>query len=202
MNNPCFDKAFMRDERIGAFLFFRNGVIDMEKTNVKNHKTTMMQMITAVWPKVWDVMRKMAAQIGRMSFWGMAFLCFVFRLFMVYPLGACAAIATSCIWLYWNLSAFKTGVLKGLWIVLGALGGRQQQSIWFEHEGREKIKDVINRLSAQGINYCNLVEQVEDLPPENQWYAICNGLKAMGLVAQTARRALYITWRLPEAAAE
>ena len=50
MNNPCFDKAFMRDERIGAFLFFRNGVIDMEKTNVKNHKTTMMQMITAVWP--------------------------------------------------------------------------------------------------------------------------------------------------------
>lgn len=61
MNNPCFDKAFMRDERIGDFLFFRNGVIDMEKTNVKNHKTTMMQMITAVWPKVWDVMRKMAA---------------------------------------------------------------------------------------------------------------------------------------------
>ena len=112
----------------------------MEKTNVKNHKTTMMQMITAVWPKVWDVMRKMAAQIGRMSFWGMAFLCFVFRLFMVYPLGACAAIATSCIWLYWNLSAFKTGVLKGLWIVLGALGGQEQQSIWFEHEGREKIK--------------------------------------------------------------
>ena len=109
-----------------------------------------------------------AKKIGRLPFWGMAFLCLLLRLFMLYPLGACAAAVIGCIWLYWNVAGFKTAVLKGLWGLLKTLGGCEQRSLWFEHEGRQKIGAVIHRLSVQGVSCCDLAEEVDDLPPENQ----------------------------------
>lgn len=172
----------------------------MEK-GMSKKKVNYGELAKRLLKKLIDIFGPIAKQIGKMSFGGMALLCLVLRLFVVYPLGPGAAILSGCIWAYWNLNFVKTTVLKGLWGIMGALGGHEQQSIWFEHEGRNKIIEVIDRLSAQGINYCNLVEQIEDLPPETQWYAICSGLKAMGIVAQSTRHALYITWRLPEAAA-
>lgn len=77
----------------------------------------------------------------------MAFLCLL-RLFMLYPLGAFAAVVIGCIWLCWNVAGAKTVVLRGLWGLLKAFGGCDQDSLWFEHEGRQKIHAVVNRLSV------------------------------------------------------
>ena len=173
----------------------------MEKKKTKTKKKTTMQEIKNILTQLWKGMKKTTAQIGRLPFWRLALICFAFRLLVICPLGAVTAVITSCIWLYWNLSFFKALILKGLWVLLSAFGGIEQHSLWFEHEGREEIRAVIGRLSEQGINQCNLVEQIDDLPPETQWFAICNDLNAMGITTQTARHALYITWHLPTAAA-
>jgi len=174
----------------------------MEKQDANPKKRSVQQLLQDLLPPLWKGIRMAVIRIGQMPFWSMALLCFALRVFVVYPFGTGAAILSGCIWTYWNLSCVKTMVLNGLWSLIGALGGHEQQSLWFEFEGRDEICKIIDRLSAQGVNHCNLVEQIDDLPPENQWYAICNGLNAMGVIAQTTRRALYITWCLPHAAAE
>ena len=167
----------------------------MEKSTVKRSEEMLREIVS----RLWEAARRAAKKVGRLPFWGMALLCFALRLFVVCPLGVCAATAVGCVWLYWDLAGFKAAVLKGLWGLLKALGGYEQRSLWFEHEGRQKICAVIHRLSVQGASCCDLAEELDDLPPENQWYAICSGLNAMGIITQVSRRSLYIAWHLPAA---
>ena len=167
----------------------------MEKSAAKKKE----ERIREIGSQIRNMTCEVAKKIGRLPFWGMAFLCLLLRLFMLYPLGACAAVVIGCIWLYWNVADVKTAVLKGLWGLLKTLGGCEQRSLWFEHEGRQKIGAVIHRLSVQGVSCCDLAEEVDDLPPENQWYAICLGLNTMGIMTQVSRHSLYIAWHLPTA---
>lgn len=172
----------------------------MEKTTAKTKKKDLSLALTEIFKWLRSGICAAAVKVGRMSFWRMALLCLALRLFVVAPLGAAAAAASGCVWAFWNLSFLKEILLKGLWALLRALGGHEQQSVWFEHEGRDKIRAVVSRLSEEGVNYCDLAKQLDDLPPENQWYAICSGLSAMGIIAQASHNSLYITWHLPHAA--
>ena len=167
----------------------------MEKTAAKKNG----ERIREIGFQIWNVVGGAAKRIGKLPFWGVAFLCLLLRLFVLYPLGAGAATIIGCVWLYWNVAGVKTVVLKGLWTLVKTLGGCEQHSLWFEHEGRQKICAVINRLSVQGVSCCDLAEELDDLPPENQWYAICNALNTMGIMTQASRHSLYIAWHLPTA---
>lgn len=182
-------------EAYECLFILRNGVIIVEKTTGKKKGEILKEMGSQLWSMTCTVAKK----VGQLPFWGMAFLCLVLRLFMVCPLGACAAIAVSCVWLYWNMAGFKTVVLKGLWGLLKRFGGHEQHSLWFEHEGRQKICAVISRLSGQGSSSCDLAKELDDLPSENQWYAICSGLNGMGIMTQVSHKSLYIVWHLPAA---
>lgn len=173
----------------------------MEDKNKRVDKIDYKDFSRKVSKKSLEVLRPITVRIGKMSFWGMALLCCLLRLFVVVPLGALLAISSSCVWLYQNFNFFKLGLLKTLSALVRTLGGYEQRSLWFEHEGREKIRDLITRLSNEHISYCNLVEQLPDFPSESHWYAISNGLKDMGILSQTAHHAFYISWHLPERAA-
>ena len=174
----------------------------MESKNKKEDKIDYAHSLKETCKKVLKAIRPVVVRVGKMSFWAMALMCCLLRLFVVYPLGSLLAIAGGCTWLYQNFNFFKLGLLKTLSALVRTLGGYEQRSLWFEHEGREKIRDLITRLSNEHISYCNLVEQLPDFPSESHWYAISNGLKDMGILSQAAHHAFYISWHLPEQAAE
>lgn len=174
----------------------------MEGKNKKADKIDYRDFMKKVSKKSLEVIHSITVRIGKMSFWAMALMCCLLRLFVVHPLGGLLAIAGGCTWLYQNFNFFKLGLLKTLSALIRGLGGYEQKSLWFENEGREKIRSLITRLSNENISYCNLVEQIPDFPSESHWYAISNGLKDMGILSQTARHAFYISWHLPEQTAE
>lgn len=166
----------------------------MENKEKRAEKVDYIQLFQQVAQNLLKASKPIAAKIGKMSFWWMALLCFFLRLFVVYPLGALLALISSCIWLYWNFHGVRLALLKLLSSLNSALGGNEQRSLWYDNEGREKICELIGRLSKQGIHYCNLVEELPDFPSENHWYAISNGLREMGIQSQASRLAFYIYW--------
>ena len=173
----------------------------MESKNKKEDKIDYAHSLKETCKKVLKAIRPVVVRVGKMSFWAMALMCCLLRLFVVYPLGSLLAIAGGCTWLYQNFNFFKLGLLKALSALMRVLGSYEQKSIWFEREGRGKIRNLITRFSNENISYCNLVEQIPDFPSESHWYAISNGLKDMGILSQTAHHAFYISWHLPERAA-
>ncbi len=68
----------------------------MEKSTAKKNEEILREMGN----RLWSAVRITAKKVGRLTFWGMALLCFALRLFMVYPLGACAATVVGCVWFY------------------------------------------------------------------------------------------------------
>lgn len=172
----------------------------MESKRKPVEKVDYVQLLRLISQRVAAMLKSVAVKIGKMSFWWMALLCFFLRLFVVSPLGALLALISSCIWIYWNFHGVCLALLKVLSGLVSAMGGNEQRSLWYDNEGREKIRDLIARLSKQGIHYCNLVEELPDFPSENHWYAISNGLKEMGVLSQASRHAFYIYWPLQEGA--
>ena len=172
----------------------------MENRRKPVEKVDSVQLLKQISQRLIETLKPVGNRIGKMSFWGMALLCFFLRLFVVHPLGAMLALISSSIWLYWNFHGVRLALLKVLSGLTSAMGGNEQRSLWYDNEGREKIRDLIARLSKQGIHYCNLVVELPDFPSENHWYAISNGLKEMGVLSQASRHAFYIYWPLQEGA--
>lgn len=147
--------------------------------------------------RTFSVLHPVAVKIGKLTFWGIALLGLILRIFVMRPFGALLALTAGCIWIYYNIHMVKQLLINLLTGLTRLFSGDVETSLWFEYEGREKIRELISALSMQGVSYCNLVEQIKDLPPVNHWYAISKGLHNMGIVTQVSRSAFYITWHLP-----
>ena len=76
---------------------------------------------------LWKEAGKLADRIGRMTFWGLAFLCFLLSLFGVYPVGAGAAILISSVWIIRNLPRVRSVLLKGLNALVRALEAQESK---------------------------------------------------------------------------
>lgn len=180
---------------------FREEVFHVEKKDGRKSGKFDWSQLNAVFQKALAALRPVAAKVGRLSFLSVALLGLVLRLFITRPFGALLALTAGCIWMYYNIHQFKQlllGLLSGL---TRMLSGDVETSLWFEHGGRDKIRSLIALLSVQGVSYCNLAEQIEDLPPESHWCAISKGLCEMGIVTQVTRGAFFISWHLPRAGA-
>lgn len=152
----------------------------------------------ALWDQTKKTLKPVAVKFGNMSFWGVALICLLLRILMVRPMGALAALAVGCVWAYWNISVMKRFLTKLLDGLSRLVGGYEKSSLWFGHGGRDTIEALIALLTVQGVNYCNLVEQIEGFPDESHWYAISNGLRDMGILTQLSHNAFYITWHIPQ----
>ena len=170
------------------------------KSNAKQSvpKKDYTEIAKDICGKMHSAVHPFIPKIGRLSFWKTALICLVFRLFVVFPLGQILALTVGCIWMYRNISMFKFAVLKGLWCAIGLFGGYEKKSLWFDHEGKNTILSLVEKLSAQGISYCNLNENMEDMPPASHWYAISSELNNMGILTQMTGNTFYISWHLPQ----
>lgn len=167
----------------------------MKKEPEKKNNT--MEMIRK---KAWEGVKTVSVKVVRFSFWEMAFLAFLLRLLVTPPFGAALALAAGSLWLYRNFAAVK-GAAKNALAYLIELSEEEQEeyeaSLWFRGSGRDEIQAVIGELSNHKINACDLVQQIEDFPPEDQWDALKKEVRSLQVLPQTTDTAFYITWALP-----
>ena len=160
-------------------------------------KNNTMEMIRK---KAWEGVKAVSVKVVRFSFWEMAFLAFLLRLLVAPPLGAALALAVSGLWLYRNFAAVKESAKNAL-ASLTELSDEEQEeyeaSLWFRQVGRDEIQAVIGELTNHKINTCDLVQQIEDFPPEDQWDALKKEVRSLQVLPQTTEYAFYITWALP-----
>ena len=167
----------------------------MKKESAKRENT-----IERTGKKVWEGVRAVSVKVVRFSFWEMAFLAFLLRLLVTPPFGAALALAAGSLWLYRNFAAVK-GAAKNALAYLIELSEEEQEeyeaSLWFRGSGRDEIQAVIGELSNHKINTCDLVQQIEDFPLEDQWDALKKEVRSLQVLPQTTDTAFYITWALP-----
>ena len=167
----------------------------MKKESAKRENT-----IERTGKKVWEGVRAVSVKVVRFSFWEMAFLAFLLRLLVTPPFGAALALAAGSLWLYRNFAAVK-GAAKNALAYLIELSEEEQEeyeaSLWFLGSGRDEIQAVIGELSNHKINTCELVQRIEDFPPEDQWDALKKEVRGLQVLPQTTEYAFYITWALP-----
>jgi len=173
-------------------------LIQMQNVNTKGNTTNTQaaEEKAAARKALWKArFKKLVTLIGTMRFWHVAGLCFLFRVFVTYPIGTLLALVTGTIWGVSNLGMLRQKA-STLQCNMAAWTNESAESLWFKHEGRQQILALINQLSAQGTSYCNLTSHLS-MPPKAQWNAIRNGLHDMGIVSQIAGDSFYITWHLP-----
>ena len=160
-------------------------------------KDNTMEMIGK---KVWEGVRAISVKVVRFSFWEVALLALLLRLLVAPPFGAVLALATGSLWLYRNFAAVKKSAkdaLASLTELSEEEQGEYEASLWFRETGRDEIQAVIGELSNHKINTCDLVQQIEDFPPEELWDALKKEVRSLQVLPQTTEYAFYITWALP-----
>lgn len=170
----------------------------MQNENTKGNttRTQAAEEKAAARKALWIArFKKLVTVIGTMRFWHVAGLCFLFRVFVTYPVGALLALITGTIWGVSNLGMLKQKA-SALQCNMAAWTNEGTESLWFKHEGRQQILALIDQLSAQRTFHCNLTQHIS-MPPKAQWNAIRNGLYNMGIVSQIAGDSFYITWHVP-----
>lgn len=133
-------------------------------------------------------------------FWLMAFIAFLLRLLVVYPLGALLALSMGVVWCWGNMPRVRafTQNIRGRFASWS--GGYEQKSLWYDNAGQKQITALVERLSAQGISYCDLAAEI-NLPPISHWYAIRRELNRLEILTQISGGAFYIAWKLPNTGA-
>ena len=71
-----------------------------------------MKDTTGVFLAIKGFFRQLIHRIGALSFWKMAFVCFLLRVFVWFPLGATLALIVGCIWVWWNAAAIAAFLQK------------------------------------------------------------------------------------------
>lgn len=159
--------------------------------------SALMQSITST---LLSMLRKARNIIAAAPFWLMAFVAFLLRLFVVRPLGALLALSMGVVWCWGNMPRVRkfTRNISGRFAAWS--GGYEQKSLWYDNVGRNQIAALIERLSAQGIGYCDLAGTIS-LPPVSHWHAISRELNRLDIRTQISGGAFYIAWKLPDTGA-
>ena len=167
----------------------------MKKEPEKKNNT--MEMIRK---KAWEGVKTVSVKVVRFSFWEIAFLTFLLRLLVTPPFGAALALAAGSLWFYRNFATIEKSAKNALAYLIELSEEEQEEyeaSLWFRGSGRDEIQAVIGELSNHKINTCDLVQQIEDFPPEDQWDALKKEVRSLQVLPQTTEYAFYITWALP-----
>ncbi|MCI9509180.1 MAG: hypothetical protein HFF10_05455 [Angelakisella sp.] len=150
--------------------------------------------------KAWEGLRRVSVKMVRFSFWEMALLALLLRVLVAPPVGAVLALAMGSLWFYKNFGTVKREAKRTLTLLTELSEEEQEEyeaSLWFQQVGQEEIQLVIAELSNHKINNCDLVQQIEDFPPEDQWDALKKEVRSLQVLPQTTDTAFYITWALP-----
>jgi hypothetical protein len=134
---------------------------------------------------------KLRRALQGMGFWKMALLCFVFRYFVLRPLGAVLALLTGTLWCIENTDTVRRFFHMIHSKVQGGTNTDVTSSLWYENGGREKIEQEIQRVTSQEERFCNLAECIH-LPPASHWPAIARSLSSQGIQTQVSGDAFYI----------
>ena len=167
----------------------------MKKSPAKREDT-----IEKTGKKVWEGVRAVSVKVVRFSFWEIAFLTFLLRLLVTPPFGAALALAAGSLWFYRNFATIEKSAKNALAYLIELSEEEQEEyeaSLWFRGSGRDEIQAVIGELSNHKINTCDLVQQIKDFPPEDQWDALKKEVRSLQVLPQTTEYAFYITWALP-----
>lgn len=150
--------------------------------------------------KAWEGLRRVSVKMVRFSFWEMALLALLLRLLVTPPFGAALALAAGSLWFYRNFATIEKSAKNALAYLIELSEEEQEEyeaSLWFRGSGRDEIQAVIGELSNHKINTCDLVQQIEDFPPEDQWDALKKEVRGLQVLPQTTEYTFYITWALP-----
>ena len=150
--------------------------------------------------RAWEGLRGVSVKMVRFSFWEMALLALLLRVLVAPPVGAVLALAAGSLWFYKNFGTVKREAKRTLTLLTELSEEEQEEyeaSLWFQQVGQEEIQLVIAELSNHKINTCDLVQQIEDFPPEDQWDALKKEVRSLQVLPQTTDTAFYITWALP-----
>ncbi len=150
--------------------------------------------------RAWEGLRGVSVKMVRFSFWEMALLALLLRVLVAPPVGAVLALAMGSLWFYKNFGTVKREAKRTLTLLTELSEEEQEEyeaSLWFQQVGQEEIQLVIAELSNHKINNCDLVQQIEDFPPEDQWDALKKEVRSLQVLPQTTDTAFYITWALP-----
>ena len=121
--------------------------------------------------RAWEGLRGVSVKMVRFSFWEMALLALLLRVLVAPPVGAVLALAMGSLWFYKNFGTVKREAKRTLTLLTELSEEEQEEyeaSLWFQQVGQEEIQLVIAELSNHKINTCDLVQQIEDFPPEDQ----------------------------------
>ena len=99
----------------------------MNKTAAIPKGKSVGQMFRELGAWLWKQTCKLADRIDRMTFWGMALLCLLLRLFGIYPVGAGAAVLVSSVWIIRNLPRVRSVLLKVLNALVRVLEAQEQK---------------------------------------------------------------------------
>jgi hypothetical protein len=148
-----------------------------------------------------SAIQEIVYMIGKSPFWLIALLDLCLRLFVVRPLGALLALAVGIVWISHNWNGILLLLMKLRSRLTTWASSYKGKCPWFDSTGRAEIIELVDWLSAQGVSYCNLADEMQ-LPEQSQWYAISRGLNEAGIFTQISGDAFYLTWRLPRKAAQ
>lgn len=140
---------------------------------------------------------KMLAFIREAPFWLLLLLMFGIELFVVKPMGS---IVSTAIFFYWICANRNAGnLMYELRRTCSAWRhGSPERSLWYDNEGCTEILKLVERLTREGKNYCNLAEEIK-LPPFEHWNAISKGLNDIGITTQFTATSFFIKWQQPTA---
>lgn len=150
--------------------------------------------------RAWEGLRGVSVKMVRFSFCEMALLALLLRVLVAPPVGAVLALAAGSLWFYKNFGTVIREAKRTLTLLTELSEEEQEEyeaSLWFQQVGQEEIQLVIAELSNHKINNCDLVQQIEDFPPEDQWDALKKEVRSLQVLPQTTDTAFYITWALP-----
>jgi len=153
---------------------------------MQNVKDTLLSML-----------RKARDMIAAAPFWLMAFIAFLLRLVVVWPLGALLALSMGVVWCWGNMPRVREFMRNVRSRFTAWSGGYEQKSLWYDNVGRNQITALIERLSAQGVSYCDLAVEIS-LPPVSHWYSISRELNRLDILTQISGGAFCIAWKLPD----
>ena len=143
-----------------------------------------------------SAIRQVHIMIVAAPFWLMAFVALLMRLFMIPPVGALLALTMGVIWCLGNMPRVDEFCRNIRNRYTAWRRGYEQKSLWFDNVGRDQIIDLMDRLSASEVCYCDLAAEI-NMPPASHWYAISRELNKMGVLTQISPKAFYVAWKLP-----
>ena len=138
----------------------------MPNTKPAQSTESAAKLLSSIKTTALGLFSKLRKFLQGMGFWKMALLCFLFRCFMLRPLGAVLALVVGTLWCIENMDTVRRFFRVAREKVQSGTKSSITSSLWYENGGREKIEHEILQMTSKGEHFCNLAGCVQ-LPPQS-----------------------------------